>query len=74
MRMRFGFFACLLAASILIGGCSGEEKKPPPGTDTDTPTLDIDVGDIAAPDEGGTATKKADEGEDDGGNESEGEG
>jgi hypothetical protein len=64
MRIRLGCFATLVAASLMICGCGGEEKKdPPPGTDTDTPTLDIDEGSISSPDEGGT---DGEEGEDEG--------
>jgi hypothetical protein len=51
MRLRCGFFALLAAAGLMLFGCGKANTTPPPGTDTNTPTVNIDEGDIVAPDE-----------------------
>ncbi len=51
MRMRCGFFALLAAAGLVFAGCGKTDTTPPPGTNTDTPTVDIDEGDIVSPDQ-----------------------
>lgn len=51
MRMRMGLFAMLAAAGMMLAGCGETKTSPPPGTDTDTPTVDIDDGAITSPDE-----------------------
>ncbi len=52
--MRMGFFALLATVCLLLGGCSDAKTNPPPGTDTETPDLNIDTGGITTPD-GATA-------------------
>ena len=41
----------------MLCGCGETKTTPPPGTDMNTPTVNIDEGDIVAPDE---ITKKSD--------------
>ena len=58
MRMRMGLFAILAATGMMLAGCGETKTTPPPGADTDTPTVDIDEGGITSPDEV-TPTKDA---------------
>ena len=58
MHLRCGFWALLAAAGMMLCGCGKANPTPPAGTDTNTPTLDIEEGDIVAPDE---LTKKNDD-------------
>ena len=51
MRMRMGLFAMLATVGLILGGCGETKTTPPPGADTDTPTVDIDEGGITSPDE-----------------------
>ncbi len=51
MRWRGELLAFLAAVGLFLGGCSNKEPTPPKGTNTETPTVDIEVGDEAAPDD-----------------------
>ncbi len=51
MRLRCGFLALLATAGLMLCGCGETKTTPPPGTDMNTPTVDIDEGDIVSPDE-----------------------
>ena len=51
--MRTGLFAMLAVIGLIFVGCGETDTTPPPGTDTDTPTVDIDPGILAPGDDAG---------------------
>ena len=51
MRMRDISLTMVAAASLLLAGCGRGESTPPPNTNTDTPVIDIQEGNLAAPEE-----------------------
>jgi hypothetical protein len=56
MRMRTALWALLASAGLIIAGCGkAEPPQPPPGAETDVPTLEIDEGAIIAPEESSDA-------------------
>ncbi len=73
MHIRGVFWALLATAGLTLGGCGKADTAPPPGANTDTPTLDINEGDIVSPDEVTTADDTAPKSEANVGTKKEGE-
>ncbi|MFO7907256.1 MAG: hypothetical protein ACQESR_20645 [Planctomycetota bacterium] len=48
---RMFVLSMLTAGSLMVVGCGESETTPPPGTDTETPVLDIEEGTATSPDQ-----------------------
>lgn len=51
MRMRYGVFVLLATCGLWVAGCGKADNTPPPDAVTDTPVLDIDLGDAVSADD-----------------------
>lgn len=58
---RMFFMSVLTAGSLMLSGCGESETTPPPGTDVETPVLDIEDGTSTPPDQATTEGEPGEE-------------